>query len=98
MGFIELVCEGEYVELLYFGLFPKFIGKGFGKYLLDWSIYQAWSYNPKWIQLNTCELDHPNALPTYRKLGFQDYKMAIEERRVLAANESFQKGNLNGNP
>ena len=81
-GYLELQRESEYVELLYFGLFPAFIGKGLGKYFLDWSIHKAWSYNPQWIQLNTCEHDHDNALPTYRKLGFKDYKTAIEQRRI----------------
>jgi GNAT superfamily N-acetyltransferase len=82
-GLLELVEEPGYIELLYFGLFPEFMGKGLGKYFLDWSIHKAWSYNPTWIQLNTCELDHPNALPTYRKLGFKDYKTTTEQRRVL---------------
>ena len=81
-GFLELGKEADYVELLYFGLFPEFIGKRLGKYFLQWAIRKAWSYNPKWIQLNTCELDHANALPTYRKLGFKDYKTTIEQRRV----------------
>lgn len=82
-GFIEFVQENEYVELLYFGLLPGFIGKGLGRYFLNWCIEKAWSYNPKWIQLNTCELDHPQALPNYRKLGFKDYMTALEDRRVL---------------
>jgi GNAT superfamily N-acetyltransferase len=82
-GFLELVHEGDYAELLYFGLFPKFIGKGLGKLFLNWSISKAWSFNPKWIQLNTCELDHPNALPTYLKLGFREYKTNLEQRKVL---------------
>jgi GNAT superfamily N-acetyltransferase len=84
-GMLELVIEDDYVELLYFGLFPQYIGKGLGKYFLMWSVQQAWSYDRKWIQLNTCELDHPNALPTYRKLGFHQYKTTVEERRVLNA-------------
>lgn len=83
-GFLELVREERYVELLYFGLFPSFIGKGLGKYFLHWSIHKAWSYNPEWIQLNTCDLDHVNALPMYRKLGFIEYKTTIENRRVYA--------------
>jgi GNAT superfamily N-acetyltransferase len=82
-GYLELVKEEHYVELLYFGLFPDFIGKGLGSYFLQWSVNRAAAFEPKWIQLNTCELDHPNALPTYRKLGFVDYKSSFEDRRVL---------------
>lgn len=69
-GFAEFVIEKDFTELQYFGLFPDFVGKGFGRYFLDWAIEQAWSYGAKWIQLNTCTLDHPNALSVYQKAGF----------------------------
>src|ERR1700755_2190765 len=61
-GYVELQVETDFVELVYFGLMPAFIGKGYGKYFLDWSIHKAWSFSPQWIQLNTCELDHEHAL------------------------------------
>jgi GNAT superfamily N-acetyltransferase len=82
-GYLELVKGDRFVELLYFGLFPEFIGKGLGKFFLQWAILKAWSFDPEWIQLNTCELDHRNALPTYKRLGFVEYKTTVEQRRVL---------------
>ena len=82
-GYIEFVKETDFVEILYFGLMPSFIGKGYGKYFLQWVIAKAWSYQPKWIQLNTCTLDHPNALNTYRKAGFKEVKTEVQQRRVL---------------
>lgn len=82
-GYAELEIEKEFVELVYFGLMPGFIGKGLGKYFLDWSIQKAWSYHPLWIQVNTCELDHEYALTNYRNLGFKDYKSTVEERKIL---------------
>jgi GNAT superfamily N-acetyltransferase len=82
-GFSEFVLEDGFVEILYFGLMPEFVGRGLGSYFLRWCIRHAWSYAPLWIQLNTCELDHPNALPTYLKLCFHQYKETIEERRIL---------------
>src|SRR5688572_23055426 len=82
-GFIEFVKEAKYVEILYFGLLPPFIGKGIGKYFLQWVIAKAWTYQPEWVQLNTCTLDHPNALPTYKKSGFTGTKKEIHQRRVL---------------
>ena len=33
-GYIEFVKEKNYVEILYFGITPKFIGKGFGKLIV----------------------------------------------------------------
>lgn len=81
-GYCELILEEKYVEILYFGLAQQFIGKGFGKYLLSKTIEKAWSFNPQWIQLNTCDLDHPNALGTYKSLGFVVYKTMTEKKKV----------------
>ena len=82
-GYAEFIIEEKYVEILYFGLMPAFIGKGFGKYFLQWAIAKAWSYQPQWIQLNTCTLDHPNALPVYKSVGFKITGTKTEKRKVL---------------
>lgn len=82
-GYIEFIKDQKFTEILYFGLMPAFIGKGLGKYFLQWVIAKAWSYNPEWIQLNTCTLDHPNALPNYKKAGFKEVRTEIQERRVM---------------
>lgn len=81
-GFVEFVREKEHTEILYFGLFPKFIGKGYGKQFLQEVIKKAWANNPKWIQLNTCKLDHPNALATYQKNGFVLDETRVETRKI----------------
>ena len=85
-GYIEFLNEEKFVEIVYFGLLPGFIGKGLGKYFLQWVIAKAWSYQPQWIQLNTCTLDHPNALSTYKKEGFVEVKQEIHQRRILTGN------------
>ena len=82
-GYIEFLREDNFVEILYFGLMPPFIGKGLGKYFLQWVIAKAWSYQPQWIQLNTCTLDHPNALHNYKRSGFKETRTEIQQRRVL---------------
>ena len=82
-GYIEFVKKEKYVEILYFGLIPAFIGQGYGNYFLQWVIAKAWSYQPDWIQLNTCTLDHPNALATYKKAGFTEVRTEIHQRKVL---------------
>ncbi len=83
IGFAEFFREETYTEILYFGLLPDFVGKGFGKDFLSRVIAEAWNDTTKWIQLNTCELDHPNALPTYKKLGFIVDRTSIEKRKVI---------------
>ncbi len=83
-GFVELDFRKmpEEADIAYFGLFPDFIGRGFGPYLLDWGIHTAWDRTPapKRLTVNTCTLDHPSALGLYQKLGFTPY--AREEQKL----------------
>ncbi|TLX78236.1 GNAT family N-acetyltransferase [Labilibacter sediminis] len=81
-GYCELIECDKYVEILYFGLTPDFVGKGYGQYFLNKTIELAWSYSPQWVQLNTCDLDHPNALSTYKRVGFEHYKTIEEEKKT----------------
>jgi GNAT superfamily N-acetyltransferase len=83
-GYVELVSKTENSEIQYFGLFPGFVGKGYGKYFLQWSILKAWAYpNTKKVSLNTCALDHPDALSIYKSCGFTEIKNQQEERKIL---------------
>jgi GNAT superfamily N-acetyltransferase len=80
-GFAELDRRSaDEIELVQFGLLPEFIGQGFGKFFLQWTIDKAWSYRPKRLWLHTCTLDHPNALPNYQKAGFTIYKQKLSTR------------------
>jgi GNAT superfamily N-acetyltransferase len=82
-GFAELDRRqaGE-IELAYFGLVPEYIGRGLGKYLLNWVLHQAWSYRPERVWVHTCDLDHPAALAFYQKAGFVAYHEEFVEQRV----------------
>lgn len=74
-GYFELAAhDGNEIDLAYFGLMPEFIGQGYGAYLLRVAIDEAWSRGPKRLTVNTCSLDHDNALPVYQKAGFEPYK------------------------
>lgn len=82
-GFAELDRRqpGE-IELVQFGLMPGHLGQGLGKWFLQWTIDQAWSYEPNRFWLHTCTLDHPAALPNYQKAGFVVYKQEQIRREV----------------
>lgn len=74
-GYVELDRRRQdEVEIAYFGLMPEFVGRGFGQYLLDWTVDQAWGKEPKRVWLHTCNLDHPRALANYQRAGFVPYK------------------------
>ena len=74
-GFVELDLRSRReVEIIYFGLMPEFIGRGFGGYFLSWALHRAWQQQPERVWLHTCSLDHPRALATYQKAGLQAYR------------------------
>lgn len=75
-GFVELDRRRlpEEVELRYFGLMQRFIGRGLGVWLLDWAIRESWRHVPRRLYVNTCTLDHPKALPLYQMAGFTPFR------------------------
>ena len=73
-GYFELQRhdDGD-VEIVYFGLVPRFIGRGLGGYLLTVAVEEAWRLGATSVWLHTCTLDHPAALANYRARGFEPY-------------------------
>jgi hypothetical protein len=71
LGFFEIdrSVNGQ-AEIVYFGLLPEQIGKGFGKPFLDAAIATASGSANDQVWLHTCEYDHPRALEIYLKAGF----------------------------
>ena len=82
-GFVEFERHCDHLEILYFGLLPEYIGKGIGSACLKKAIDTAWSLNPEWIELNTCDLDSNRALELYTNVGFELYTVKTETRRAF---------------
>tara|TARA_A100001015_G_C14986761_1_gene711925 strand:+ start:782 stop:1354 length:573 start_codon:yes stop_codon:yes gene_type:complete len=81
-------------DLAYFGLVPEAIGYGYGEYLLKFAVKQSWEdKNLKLLTVNTNTLDHRNALPLYKKIGFKIVKTETETR-ILSKSKII---NRNGN-
>ncbi len=79
VGYYELQWQdGANVELVYFGLTPKFIGKGYGGPLLSSAISAAWEWGARRVWVHTCDLDHPAALANYLARGFKIYQVIPE--------------------
>ena len=82
-GFAEIDCrQADDIELVQFGLLPEFTGQGLGKWFLQWTITQVWSYEPRRFWLHTCTLDHPVALANYLKRGFTLFKQEAIRREL----------------
>lgn len=74
-GYFELEkVDNAVTEIAYFGLAPKFVGRGFGGFFLSQAIDNAWGWgDTRRVILNTCTFDHPSALVNYRARGFRIY-------------------------
>ena len=72
-GYFELarLDDGRSVELCYFGLLPHAVGKGQGGAMLTAAVDRMWEMGAVRVYVNTCSLDHPRALETYKSRGFQ---------------------------
>ena len=79
-GYYELQQQvGSNVEIAYFGLAPKFIGQGFGGYLLSQAIKSAWAWQgTQRVWVHTCTLDHPSALQNYQARGMEIYRVETD--------------------
>ena len=71
-------------ELAYFGLVPQAIGLGLGNFLLRTAILTAWERpGLERLGVKTCSLDHPRALATYQKNGFEVTEQYSRTRTLL---------------
>ncbi|GAN78741.1 GNAT family N-acetyltransferase [Acidocella aminolytica] len=81
-GFYELDAgHWPYVNLNYFGLRERFIGHGLGKPFLDHAVDTVFEGATalRGMSVNTCNADHPRALPNYIAAGFTEYRRGQEE-------------------
>jgi GNAT superfamily N-acetyltransferase len=79
VGMLELdFREPGECELAFIGLVPELSGQGHGRWLLAEAVNRAWRDDVDRVHVHTCSLDHPAALPAYRRAGFTPYKRAIE--------------------
>jgi GNAT superfamily N-acetyltransferase len=70
-------------DLAYFGLVPQAVGTGLGRPLLQTAIAMGWERaSVEKMTVNTCTLDHSQALPLYQKMGFKPVERE-ERTRVL---------------
>ena len=81
-GYVELDRRPKPdIRIAYFGLAPHYIGRGLGRYLLNWAVDQAWTYGPERLVVGTWSFDHPRALANYQKAGFRPYQQ--QRGRIL---------------
>lgn len=79
-GYYELQKQnGGDVEIAYLGMAPKFVGQGFGGYLLTHALTSAWRWRgTRRVWVHTCTLDHPGALHNYEARGMTVYRVEAD--------------------
>jgi GNAT superfamily N-acetyltransferase len=79
VGMIELdFRDPEKCLIRFLGLIPELAGQGHGRWLLAQTLALAWRKGIKRVEVHTCTLDHPAALPAYLRAGFKAYRRAFE--------------------
>jgi GNAT superfamily N-acetyltransferase len=86
-GMIELERSPEACRIRFLGLVPELTGRGHGRWLIDATLRLAWREEVEQVELYTCSLDHPAAMPAYLRAGFT---------AVSRSFESFPDPRLNG--
>jgi GNAT superfamily N-acetyltransferase len=66
------------INLSYFGLLPHAVGAGVGYAFLRQAVDTVWREGARGMTVNTCTADHPRALPTYLRAGFQPVRQVRE--------------------
>lgn len=87
-GYVELDAQPVgAVEIVYFGLIPRFRGRRIGGHLLSVGTARAWDLAERWpereptkrVWLHTCSLDGPHALGNYERRGFRVFGTKVTE-------------------
>lgn len=58
-------------RLVHFAIMPEFRGQNLSRYLLSQAIVAGFEEQPSALTVETNTLDHPAAMPLYRKMGFR---------------------------
>jgi GNAT superfamily N-acetyltransferase len=79
VGLLELdFREDQTCEITWFGVVKDAIGRGAGRFMMDFAIETAWRHPIRRLWVHTCHFDHPRALAFYQRSGFRPYAFMIE--------------------
>lgn len=77
-GMIELERAPDACRIRFLGLVPELTGRGHGRWLVDTTLRLAWRDGVEQVELYTCSLDHPAAMPAYLRAGFTAVSRSFE--------------------
>lgn len=77
-GMIELERDPDACRIRFLGLVPELTGRGHGRWLIECALALAWQDGVEQVELYTCSLDHPAAMPAYLRAGFTAVSRSFE--------------------
>ncbi len=77
-GMIELERDPDACRIRFLGLVPELTGRGHGRWLIESALALAWQDGVEQVELYTCSLDHPAAMPAYLRAGFTAVSRSFE--------------------
>ena len=84
-------------RLVHFATMPESRGKGLARYLLSQAIIAGFEDGPSGLVVETNTLDHPAALPFYRKMGFRP--LSVREVTTIGFSETeLENASSGSNP
>ena len=77
VGYAELEKQDEgHLEIVYFGLKERHLGKGLGGAFLSQVVQEAWNFpETRRVWVHTCTEDHEHALANYEARGFRVFRV-----------------------
>jgi GNAT superfamily N-acetyltransferase len=78
VGLIELERGPDACRIRFLGLVPELTGRGHGRWLIGSALALAWQDGVEQVELYTCSLDHPAAMPAYLRAGFAAVSRSFE--------------------
>ena len=85
-GYAELERRGAgAVEICYLGLMDAFIGQGLGAHVVTSAAERGFAMGATTVLLNTCNLDHPQALANYKARGFRELRAETKTKELPGA-------------
>lgn len=77
-------------RLVHFATMPEFRTRGLARYLLSKAIAAGFEDGPSGLVVETNTLDHPAALPLYRKMGFRP--LSVREVTTIGFSDEDEAG------
>lgn len=78
VGLLELEFPAAACRIRFLALVPELAGRGHGRWLIAAALQLAWRGGVERVELYTCTLDHPAAMPAYLRAGFTASARSLE--------------------